>query len=285
MEPADLEALAVGDAERELDSRLVLARRCSGRGGGGGLPEEQRTVLLLVVREGQSYKAAADVLEIPLGRDDPASARRAGRSAGTGRRMRITTASQAKDDGDDQAAETNGWRACWWLCRQPAQPAQMRRSKRSSGRIRRRRTIVAVPGAAPDAVKAASTSRSMEPVRARLLAAAGATDWRCDRRQRRALDCPQVPAQSSDDRGDGGVGGGARDRLRRRLLAGRTGRRPSPGGRAGGRIGDRPVSGGPLSGLGRQQPGVEISYVDAADGRQGAVTVVVRSRRRRRKLP
>jgi RNA polymerase sigma-70 factor (ECF subfamily) len=64
MEPADLEALAVGDAERELDSRLVLAgvQRAV-----AALPEEQRTVLLLVCVEGQSYKAAADVLEIPLG--------------------------------------------------------------------------------------------------------------------------------------------------------------------------------------------------------------------------
>ncbi|MGH6961075.1 MAG: RNA polymerase sigma factor [Dongiaceae bacterium] len=64
MEPADLEALAVGDAERELDSRLALA---SVQRAVAALPEEQRSILLLVCVEGQSYKAAADVLEIPLG--------------------------------------------------------------------------------------------------------------------------------------------------------------------------------------------------------------------------
>ena len=64
MEPADLEALAVGDAERELDCRLVLA---SVQRAVATLPEEQRAILLLVCVEGQSYKAAAEVLEIPLG--------------------------------------------------------------------------------------------------------------------------------------------------------------------------------------------------------------------------
>jgi RNA polymerase sigma-70 factor (ECF subfamily) len=64
VEPADLEALAVGDAERELDSRFVLA---SVQRAVAELPEEQRTILLLVCVEGLSYKAAAEVLDIPLG--------------------------------------------------------------------------------------------------------------------------------------------------------------------------------------------------------------------------
>jgi RNA polymerase sigma-70 factor, ECF subfamily len=64
MEPADLEALAVGDAERELNSRLTMA---AVQQAVGELCEDQRAVLLLVCVEGQSYKAAADVLEIPLG--------------------------------------------------------------------------------------------------------------------------------------------------------------------------------------------------------------------------
>lgn len=64
MEPTDLEALAVGDAERELNSRLVLT---SVQSAVAVLPEEQRTILLLVCVEGLSYKAAAEVLEIPLG--------------------------------------------------------------------------------------------------------------------------------------------------------------------------------------------------------------------------
>lgn len=64
MEPADLEALAVGDAERELNSRQVMAtvQRAVGE-----LSEDQRAVLLLVCVEGLSYKEAAGVLEIPLG--------------------------------------------------------------------------------------------------------------------------------------------------------------------------------------------------------------------------
>ncbi len=64
VEPADLEALAVGNAERELDSRLTLAivQRAVAE-----LSEDQRAVLLLVCVEGLSYKEAAGVLEIPLG--------------------------------------------------------------------------------------------------------------------------------------------------------------------------------------------------------------------------
>ena len=64
MEPADLEALAVGDAERELDARLALTNV---QRAVKALPDEQRAVLLLVCVEGLSYKAAAEVLEIPLG--------------------------------------------------------------------------------------------------------------------------------------------------------------------------------------------------------------------------
>jgi RNA polymerase sigma-70 factor (ECF subfamily) len=64
MEPADLERWRSAMPKRELDSRLVLAsvQRAVAR-----LPEEQRAILLLVCVEGQSYKAAAEVLEIPLG--------------------------------------------------------------------------------------------------------------------------------------------------------------------------------------------------------------------------
>ena len=64
MEPVDLEALAVGDAEREMHSRLAMTtvQRAVQE-----LPADQRTVLLLVCVEGLSYKAAAEVLEIPLG--------------------------------------------------------------------------------------------------------------------------------------------------------------------------------------------------------------------------
>jgi RNA polymerase sigma-70 factor (ECF subfamily) len=54
MEPTDL----------ELHSRLVLT---SVQRAVAALPEEQRTVLLLICVEGLSYKAAAEVLEIPLG--------------------------------------------------------------------------------------------------------------------------------------------------------------------------------------------------------------------------
>jgi RNA polymerase sigma-70 factor (ECF subfamily) len=64
MEPADLAALAVGDAERELNSRVELA---AVQRAVGALSEDQRAVLLLVCVEGVSYKAAAEVLDIPLG--------------------------------------------------------------------------------------------------------------------------------------------------------------------------------------------------------------------------
>src|SRR5215471_16134552 len=49
MEPSDLEALAIGDAERELHSRLAMTtvQRAVGE-----LPEDQRAVLLLVCVEG-----------------------------------------------------------------------------------------------------------------------------------------------------------------------------------------------------------------------------------------
>ena len=64
MEPAELESLAAGDAEHELNSRLTLAavQRAVEE-----LSADHRAVLLLVCVEGQSYKAAAEVLEIPLG--------------------------------------------------------------------------------------------------------------------------------------------------------------------------------------------------------------------------
>jgi RNA polymerase sigma-70 factor (ECF subfamily) len=91
--PADLEALSVGDAERELNSRLVLANV---QRAVTALPEEQRAVLLLVCVEGQSYKAVADVLEIPLG---TVMSRLARARLAVGRALEgesIATASQAK---------------------------------------------------------------------------------------------------------------------------------------------------------------------------------------------
>lgn len=63
-EPADLEALAVGDARQELDSRLSLA---AARRAVADLGEDQRAVLVLVCVEGLSYKDAAGVLDIPIG--------------------------------------------------------------------------------------------------------------------------------------------------------------------------------------------------------------------------
>jgi RNA polymerase sigma-70 factor, ECF subfamily len=93
VEPADLEALAVGDAERELNSRLVLAHV---QRAVAALPEEQRAILLLVCVEGQSYKAVADVLEIPLG---TVMSRLARARLAVGRALEcesIATASQAK---------------------------------------------------------------------------------------------------------------------------------------------------------------------------------------------
>jgi RNA polymerase sigma-70 factor (ECF subfamily) len=61
---ADLEPLAVGDARREIDSRLSLA---AVRRAVADLGEEQRAVLVLVCIEGLSYKETADVLDIPIG--------------------------------------------------------------------------------------------------------------------------------------------------------------------------------------------------------------------------
>ena len=93
MEPTDLEALAVGDAERELNSRLALA---GVQQAVATLPEEQRTILLLVCVEGLSYKAAAEVLEIPLG---TVMSRLARARLAVGRALEgepLATASQAK---------------------------------------------------------------------------------------------------------------------------------------------------------------------------------------------
>ena len=93
MEPTDLEALAVGDAERELNSRLMLA---GVQQAVAVLPEDQRTILLLVCVEGLSYKAAAEVLEIPLG---TVMSRLARARLAVGRALdgeSLATASQAK---------------------------------------------------------------------------------------------------------------------------------------------------------------------------------------------
>lgn len=63
-DPEVLERLQGGDAARELEARLDLARvrRAIAR-----LPEEQRLVLVLVTVEGLSYKDAAATLGIPIG--------------------------------------------------------------------------------------------------------------------------------------------------------------------------------------------------------------------------
>ncbi|MGH6933202.1 MAG: RNA polymerase sigma factor [Dongiaceae bacterium] len=64
MDPADLEPLATGDAEREMMARLELAQV---RRQVALLPEDQRVVLLLTAVEGRSYKEAAAILELPMG--------------------------------------------------------------------------------------------------------------------------------------------------------------------------------------------------------------------------
>jgi len=63
-DPADLEPLVVGDAEREIEGRLSLAavRRVVAT-----LPPEQRSVVALVCVEGLTYREAAAVLDIPIG--------------------------------------------------------------------------------------------------------------------------------------------------------------------------------------------------------------------------
>jgi RNA polymerase sigma-70 factor (ECF subfamily) len=63
-QPADLETLVVGDAEREIEGRLFLAEV---RRAVAALPAEQRAVLAVVCVEGLSYREAAQVLEIPIG--------------------------------------------------------------------------------------------------------------------------------------------------------------------------------------------------------------------------
>lgn len=63
-EPADLENLVVGDARRDIDSRMMLS---AVRSAVADLSEDQRAVLLLVCVEGQSYKQAAETLSVPVG--------------------------------------------------------------------------------------------------------------------------------------------------------------------------------------------------------------------------
>jgi len=62
--PEDLEGLIVGDARREIESRMSLT---AVQAAVDVLPEEQRAVLLLVCVEGLAYKDAAEVLGIPVG--------------------------------------------------------------------------------------------------------------------------------------------------------------------------------------------------------------------------
>jgi RNA polymerase sigma-70 factor (ECF subfamily) len=63
-DPADLEPLVVGDAERDAESRLHLA---AVRRAVAALPPEQRSVVAVVCVDGLSYREAAAVLEIPIG--------------------------------------------------------------------------------------------------------------------------------------------------------------------------------------------------------------------------
>ncbi|MGH6961061.1 MAG: RNA polymerase sigma factor, partial [Dongiaceae bacterium] len=64
VDPEDLAALVVGDAVKDVEARSSLA---SVRQQVAALPEEQRAVLMLVSVEGASYKAAAEILELPIG--------------------------------------------------------------------------------------------------------------------------------------------------------------------------------------------------------------------------
>jgi len=63
-QPAELEPLRVGDAQRDAERRLFLA---AVRRAVGDLPPEQRSVVVLVCVEGLSYREAAKALEVPIG--------------------------------------------------------------------------------------------------------------------------------------------------------------------------------------------------------------------------
>lgn len=62
--PEDIEGLMVGDARRDIESRMSLT---AVQAAVDVLPEEQRVVLVLVCVEGLAYKDAAEVLGIPVG--------------------------------------------------------------------------------------------------------------------------------------------------------------------------------------------------------------------------
>jgi RNA polymerase sigma-70 factor (ECF subfamily) len=64
MDPLDMEPLATADAAREMDARLSFQEV---RAAVAELPEEQRAVLILVCVEGLAYKAAAEILDLPIG--------------------------------------------------------------------------------------------------------------------------------------------------------------------------------------------------------------------------
>ena len=56
-------ALAV-DGARVMEAKLTFADTCRAL---AALPEEQRVVVALVLIEGQSYREAADILDLPMG--------------------------------------------------------------------------------------------------------------------------------------------------------------------------------------------------------------------------
>ncbi len=58
------EAELAFDGERRMDAHITFDRV---RAAMGKLPEEQRTVMMLVCVEGQTYKEAAETLQIPIG--------------------------------------------------------------------------------------------------------------------------------------------------------------------------------------------------------------------------
>ena len=64
VDPADLAEHPGGDSARESEDRLYLAEvRCAI----ARLPDDHREVLLLISVEGVAYKAAAEILDLPIG--------------------------------------------------------------------------------------------------------------------------------------------------------------------------------------------------------------------------
>ena len=171
MEPAELEALAVGDAERELNSRLTLAavQRAVGE-----LSADQRAVLLLVCVEGQSYKAAADVLEDSAGHsDEPARTRPPGSRASIGQRTECN--GFANERMMAMAKQSKPWVESMLVAYVDKQlePAQMAAVEEIIREDPEARAIAAVLRRSAAAVKSAYDQPLREPVPARLLATVG----------------------------------------------------------------------------------------------------------------